>query len=111
MKLRLFSLLAVFAVFTVYTAVIVANHGYTGFIALAMEGGWGGQIFIDLCIALLLFVIWMVPDARDRSIPAVPYVLAIFGTGSIGALAYLIHRTLKESSATSSSAASSAAVG
>ena len=110
MKLRLFSLIAVFAVFTAYTAVIVIDQGYTGFMTLAMEGGWGGQIFIDLCIALLLFVIWMVPDARDRGIPAIPYVLAIFGTGSIGALAYLIHRTLKEGSATSTSAVSSAAV-
>ena len=55
MKLRLFSLIAVFAAFSIYTAIVVVNHGYTGFIELALTGGWGAQVFIDLCIALTLF--------------------------------------------------------
>lgn len=96
MKLRLFSAIAVFAAFTIYTAIVVMNHGYTGFIDLAMEGGWAAQIFIDLCIALALFMVWMVPDAREREIPFIPYCIAILGTGSVGALAYLVHRTAKE---------------
>jgi len=96
MKLRLFSLLVIFASFTAYTAVVVMNHGYTGFIELALAGGWGAQVFIDLCIALTLFLVWMVPDARERGIPWAPYVLAILTTGSVGALAYLAHRTFKE---------------
>ncbi len=99
MKLRLFSLIAVFAVFTIYTAFVVAEHGYTGFLGLAMAGGWGAQVFIDLCIALVLFSIWMFVDARDRGLPAWPYFIAILTTGSIGALAYLIHRTVNEASA------------
>ena len=99
MKLRLFSVLALFLAFTIYTALVVLDHGYTGFIDLALAGGWGAQVFIDLCIALLLFMIWMVPDARERGIPFFPYVLAILTTGSVGALAYLVHRTVKESSA------------
>jgi hypothetical protein len=98
MKLRLFFVLAVFLAFTAYTAMVVLDHGYTGFIELALTGGWGAQVFIDLCIALLLFTVWMVPDARERGIPFVPYVLAILTTGSVGALAYLVHRTAKESS-------------
>ena len=96
MRFRLFSLIAVFIAFTAYTAVVVMDHGYTGFLTLAAEGGWGAQIFIDLCIALLLFMVWMVPDARERGIPAAPYVIAILTTGSVGALAYLVHRTAKE---------------
>lgn len=98
MKLRLFSVITVFAAFTIYTAIVVMNHGYTGFIELAMTGGWGAQVFIDLCIALVLFTIWMVPDARERGIPFAPYVLLILTTGSVGALAYLVHRTLREDS-------------
>jgi hypothetical protein len=39
MKLRTFSLVAVFAAFKVYTAFVVFDHGYTGFISLAMAGG------------------------------------------------------------------------
>lgn len=96
MKLRLFSVIAVFAAFSIYTADVVINHGYTGFVELALTGGWGAQVFIDLCIALTLFMLWMVPDARGRAIPAWPYLVAILTTGSVGALAYLVHRTAKE---------------
>jgi hypothetical protein len=109
MKLRLFLLIAVFAAFATYTAMVVMNHGYTGFLELAMTGGWGAQVFIDLCIALLLFTIWMVPDARKRGIPFVPYMLAILTTGSVGALAYLVHRALKVGSAVPRRAPRSAA--
>ena len=98
MKLRLFSLVAVFAVFSVYTTMVVLNHGYTGFMDLGMSGGWATQVFIDLCIALILFAFWMFGDAKARGIPAWPYLLAILTTGSIGALAYLIHRTIRQSS-------------
>jgi hypothetical protein len=101
MKFRTFSLSTVFVAFTAYTAVVVMDHGYTGFIDLALAGGWGAQVLIDLCIALLMFVAWMVPDARERGIPFAPYVVAILTTGSIGALAYLLHRTLREGSTVS----------
>jgi len=94
-KLRLFSLIAVFAAFSIYTAIVVVNHGYTGFIDLALTGGWGAQVFIDLCIALALFMIWLVPDARERGIPAWPYIIGILTTGSVAALAYLVHRTAR----------------
>ena len=110
MKLRTFFVIAVFAAFTIYTTIVVMNHGYTGFIELALAGGWGAQMFIDLVIALLLFTIWMVPDARERGIPFVPYVLAILATGSVGALAYLVHRTLKEDSSVPRQAPHSAVV-
>jgi protein-S-isoprenylcysteine O-methyltransferase Ste14 len=96
MKSRAFLVIAVFAAFTVYSATVIASHGYTGFMEVAMAGGWGTQVFIDLCIALLLFAIWMFGDARERGIPAWPYFIAILFTGSIGALAYLVHRALKE---------------
>jgi hypothetical protein len=96
MKLRTFFLFAVFSAFTLYTAIVVMEHGYTGFIELALSGGWGAQVFIDLVIALLLFMSWMLPDARERGIPAAPYAILILGAGSIGALAYLVHRALKQ---------------
>ena len=53
------------------------------------------QVFIDLVIALTLFLVWMFVDARERAIPAWPYALLILTTGSIGALAYLVHRAAK----------------
>ena len=52
MKTRLFLLSSVLIVFTVYTAAIVNGHGYFGFLELAWTDAWGGQMFVDLCIAL-----------------------------------------------------------
>jgi len=95
MSSRLAILALVLAAFTLYTAVVVASHGYTGFLILALAEPWGGQMFVDLVIALVLFLSWMVPDARERGIPAWPYLLLVLTTGSIGALAYLVHRTAK----------------
>jgi len=99
MKLRIFAFVAAFAAFTLYTSVVVADQGYFGFLELAMTGGWAAQVFIDLCIALILFALWMFPDARAHGIPPWPYFFAILTMGSIGALAYLIHRTVKHADA------------
>jgi protein-S-isoprenylcysteine O-methyltransferase Ste14 len=92
--LRAFALLlAVTAAFTIYTIEVVLAQGYTGFIELALADAWGGQMFVDLVIALVLFATWMTEDARREGIPSWPYLVLICATGSIGALAYLIHRT------------------
>lgn len=95
MKSPLVPLLAVLAAFTLYTLVIVVNHGYTGFLSLAMSEPWGGQMFVDLVIALTLFLVWMLRDAREHGIAPWLYVVLLFTTGSIGALAYLVHRTVR----------------
>lgn len=82
----------VLLIFTIYTGIIVAHHGYTGFLILAMDEPWGGQMFVDLVIALVLFTVWMHTDAAEEQLPFWPYFVAILTTGSIGALAYLVHR-------------------
>jgi len=85
----------VLAAFTIFTGVVVAEHGYTGFLTLAAEDPWGGQVFVDLVIALVLFAIWMRDDATREGMPYWPYLVLILGTGSIGALGYLVHRTAR----------------
>lgn len=82
-------------VFGTWTGIIVARHGYTGFLVLAAQEPWGGQMFVDLVIALLLFTVWMRADAAHERLPFWPYFVAILTTGSIGALAYLVHRSLR----------------
>lgn len=99
---RLLSLVLILLAFAAYTATIVIGHGYFGFLYLAMEQPWGGQVFLDLVIALSLFLVWMVPDARARSLPIVPYIVATCALGSIGALAYLVHREVAGATRTSS---------
>ncbi|MAQ18644.1 MAG: DUF2834 domain-containing protein [Sandaracinus sp.] len=82
-----------FLAFAVYSAVIVLEHGYLGFVTdVALASDWGLQVVLDLVIALSLFLTWMVRDARERGLPAVPYVLGTLALGSVGALAYLVHR-------------------
>ena len=96
MNARLTALTVVLVAFSIHTAVVVAQHGYTGFLSLAWSEAWAGQMLVDLVIALVLFAQWLVTDARARGIAAWPYLLLIGTTGSIGALAYLAHRTLRE---------------
>ncbi|MEM7436081.1 MAG: hypothetical protein AAF436_13070 [Myxococcota bacterium] len=98
MKLQNFFLIAVFIAFTGYTAAVVVDYGLTGFVDVAMAGGWALQIFIDLCVALTAFMVWMFGDAKERGIAAWPYAIGILCTGSVAALAYLVHRSFREPS-------------
>ena len=82
--------------FSLYTAAIVAGHGYLGFLELAWREPWGGQVVVDLVIALVLFAQWMRRDARAHGLPLWPYLLLTCTAGSIGALAYLLHRALRQ---------------
>ena len=91
-KGRLIFLTALFAVFTIYSTLVVIQHGYSGFLTLAGNEPWALQMLIDLVIALLLFTSWMLRDARERAISPWPYLVGILTLGSIGALAYLVRR-------------------
>ena len=106
MQPRLLVLVAALVLFGAYTLWVVAVDGYTGFISLALAEPWGGQLFVDLVIALVLFLTWMRRDAPAHGIPTGPYLALVLTTGSIGALAYLIHRELRSAG---SEAAGSAA--
>src|SRR6185369_12099879 len=87
--------LVVLVAFGALTAVLVVDDGYFGFIRLAMRERWALQMLLDVTISVGLFVLWMVPDARARGISPWPYVAACVTLGSLGALAYLVHRGLK----------------
>ena len=86
---------AVLVAFTVFSVIVVLGHGYLGFIELALDSQWGMQVFVDLVIALVLFTNWMVPDAKKHRISPWPYLALILTLGSIGALAYMLHRSTK----------------
>lgn len=93
--MRLFVPLAVLVPFTAFSLYVVAEHGPLGFLPLHREG-WGLQIFLDLVIALLIGLTWMVPEARTRGINPWPYVVGTFLLGSISVLGYLVHRGVAE---------------
>lgn len=76
-------------VFGGWTAAIVVEHGYTGFITLALDVDWAAQMLVDLVIALTIALAWLISDARRRGVAAWPYVLMTLFTGSVGPLLYL----------------------
>jgi len=92
-KIGLLALLVLIP-FAVFSTWVIARAGYTGFLGLAAREPWGLQILLDLTIACALYLSWLVPDARRHRIPAWPYVLVTLFGGSVGGLAYLVHRAL-----------------
>jgi hypothetical protein len=82
----------VLADFTALTAYAVYEVGYVGFFDALFSNIGGITVFVDLCIALSLVMVWMYRDARERGLSATPYIVATLFLGSVGPLAYLIRR-------------------
>ncbi len=81
-------LLAVpFVALTVYALSAV---GYVGIFDYHRHSPAGWQVFADLVVALILVLLWLVPDAKATGRNPWPYVVATLFLGSIGPLAYLI---------------------
>lgn len=102
--MRLPLLVVVLVSFVAFSFYRVAGQPFFGFLTLAWNDPWGGQVFVDLVIALSLFLVWARRDAASRGLPFLPYALVTVFLGSMGALAYLIHRELaarKQASAAS----------
>lgn len=85
-------ILLVAVLFTAYSTMVAVDHGYTGFISLALREPWGMQILVDLLISLTMVTSLLVIDARRRKQAAWPWVLATVLLGSVGPLWYLVLR-------------------
>jgi drug/metabolite transporter (DMT)-like permease len=74
--------------FTALTAWALMNGGITGILAFhKTPGGW--QVFVDLVIALLLLLSFLVPHARANGRNPWPWVIVTLAMGSFGPLLYL----------------------
>lgn len=87
--------LVILVPFLVYSFWVVGEHGYFGFLELAGREPWALQILLDLVLACLIYSVWLVPDARARGIAPWPYLALTLVAGSVGGLAYLVHRGLR----------------
>jgi Na+/H+ antiporter NhaD/arsenite permease-like protein len=80
--------------FFLFSAWLVADTGYLELFRVAARDRWALQMLLDVAIACLIFTTWMVPDAQRHGINPWPYVAITAFLGSIGGLAYLVHRGL-----------------
>lgn len=89
-------ILVVAVLFTAYSTLVVVDHGYSGFIQLALREAWGMQMLLDLCISLTMVSSLLVIDARRRKEAAWPWVVITALLGSVGPLWYLVLRSPAE---------------
>ncbi len=92
---RITALAIVFLGFAALNAYVLEVHGYLGFWQ-AILGNLAAEVaVVDLAIAIGLITVWMWGDAREQHLPFWPYALVGLFLGSLGPLAYLIHREAK----------------
>jgi hypothetical protein len=94
MSAKLLVLIAVLVGFSVQTAHALVTLGYVGFFEQLLGTLAGRQATVDIVIACSLVLFWLVDDARARGRAWLPYAALTLVLGSIGPLAYLIHREL-----------------
>ena len=85
-------LTATLIVFLALTAVALFQHGYWGIIVPHFQSSGGAQVFVDLVIALGLFLVWMWRDAKAAGRNPWPWLVLTLVAGSIGPLIYLLGR-------------------
>ena|SRR6266446_3542599 len=82
----------VLVAFSVLSAEAVYTYGFVGMFQAALSNLVGVLLMVDLVISLSLVSIWVVADAQERGISAIPFLLLTLFLGSVGPLAYLIRR-------------------
>lgn len=87
--------LVVLVPFAAWSSLVIFEHGYFGFVTLALREPWAMQLLVDLSISLVLVGTWLVRDARKHGISPIPYLVLMLFAGSMGALVYLVRRNLK----------------
>jgi|SRR5262245_6924889 uncharacterized membrane protein len=83
---------AVLVPFLVLTSYVLRYYGLVGFYEIVGTNAVTLLLFIDLSIALGLFMVWMIGDAKGRSFSYVPYLLVMLAVGVAGPLLYLMRR-------------------
>ena len=85
----------VLTAFSALTLHAIASHGYLGYFEVLLSSAAGVHITADVVIALTLVFVWMAGDAQERGLPFWRYAVLGLFLGSVGPLAYLIHRELR----------------
>ena len=75
--------------FLALTAYALMQVGYIGILDYHRHSPAGWQVITDLVIAILLILLWLIPNAKATGRNPWPYVLVSVFWGSIGPLLYL----------------------
>jgi hypothetical protein len=94
MRVLWFLLLVGFAALNVWALATVGWDGVVSY--FTTMGPIEVVAAVDLVIALLVGIVLVVRNARERSIRSAPYVLLTLLTGSIGLLGYLARHDVAE---------------
>jgi hypothetical protein len=92
MNRKQLALSAALIVLLAVDAYAVYLYGYIGFFRMVLANFAGFAASLDLAVALVLILVWMGDDARERKVSAIPYILMTLALGSVGPLLYLIRR-------------------
>jgi hypothetical protein len=103
--MKTLALTLVLAAFGAFTAYAIGSYGYVGYFQTLLSNLPGAHVSADVVIALTLVFIWMSIDAKERGLPFWRYAVAGLFFGSVGPLAYLIHRELRAARAPARAAA------
>lgn len=68
----------------------VSQVGYLGLFEYHLHSPAGWQVFVDLVIALLLVMLWLIPEARRSGRNPWPWLVGTLFLGSIAPLVYLV---------------------
>jgi hypothetical protein len=85
-------LILILVAFSALTALALWQHGLRGIFEPLFASTAGLQVFVDLVIALSLFLVWMWHDARRTGRSPWPWIVLTLLTGSFGPLLYLLAR-------------------
>ena len=91
----LLALVVIWIAFAAFTVAVLLDFGLVGFIEAAVANGATTQVSIDLVLCIVIALSFIRLDAQRKNLPYWPYFVATAATGSIGLIAYLIHRTWK----------------
>jgi len=79
-------------ILTGLTIVAIAQYGYVGMLKEGLKNSASIQIFVDLIISLLFFLVWLKNDTKETKRKFIPWLIVTLAFGSFGPLLYLLTR-------------------
>jgi len=82
--------------FTLLSVYAVSQVGYWGIFEYHLHSPAGWQVIVDLVIACVLLLSWIIPEAKREGRNPWPFVVITLFLGSFGPLLYLITKKVSD---------------